>query len=81
MIARNAERNTMKEKRNEFSAPRMTSDGRPTDVRSHCEVFKMTAVDEDDMKFLAHLYRTIWISGGSVTINDGKVEETYSFGG
>lgn len=41
----------------------------------------MTALNEDDMKFLAHLYRTIWIMGGSVTIDDGEVQQKYNFGG
>jgi hypothetical protein len=71
----------MEESRNEFRAPKKLSDGRRGDLRSHCEKFKMTAADEKDMQFLAHLYRTIWLHGGKVTIDDGTVKETYSFGG
>lgn len=70
----------MAENRNQFTAPRKLSDGSRGDLRTHCEKFKMTAVDEKDMQFLAHLYRTIWIHGGTVTIDDGTVKETYNFG-
>lgn len=70
-----------KEYRCEFRAPKkLDSVKGPVDVRKYCEVFKMTAVDEKDMVFLAHLYRTIFIHGGTVSIDDGQVEQTYKFG-
>jgi hypothetical protein len=67
------------EGRNYFKAPKKLADGSLGDLRSHCECFKMTAVDEKDMQFLSHLYRTIWLQGGSVTIDDGAKKQTYSF--
>lgn len=67
--------------RNEFRAPKQLANGdRRVDLRKHCEVFKMTAVDENDMVFLAHLYRTIFINGGTITIDDGQEQQTYNFG-
>lgn len=65
--------------RNLFKAPKRLDNGEPGDLRTHCEVFKMTAVNENDMVFLSHLYRAIWI-GGVVTIDDGKSKQTYRFG-
>lgn len=50
--------------RNMFKAPKNA------DVRDKCEVFKMTAVNEKDMEFLAALYRTVWINGGRVIIEE-----------
>lgn len=70
----------MPKPRNEFKAPKKLADGTHGDLRTHCETFKMTAIDESDMVFLAHLYRTIWIHGGTVTINDGTTKKTYKFG-
>lgn len=67
------------EKRNQFKAPKKLADGSIGDLRSHCECFKMTAVDEKDMQFLSHLYRTIFIQGGSVTIDDGLKKQKYNF--
>lgn len=69
----------MASKPNEFKAPRKLASGERGDVRSHCEMFKMTAANEEDMEFLAHLYRTIWLTGGTVRIDDGEEAETYHF--
>ena len=71
----------MAEKRNQFTAPRKLSDGSRGDLRTHCEKFKMTAVDEKDMKMLSHIYRTIFLYGGSITVDDGTVKEIYKIGG
>jgi len=65
--------------KNEFKAPRKLPNGQRGDVRKHCQTFKMSADDENDQMFLAHLYRTIWIYGGEITINDGTEQETYHF--
>jgi hypothetical protein len=71
----------MSEQRNEFRAPKQLCDGtKNPDVRNYCEMFKMTAVDENDMKFLAHLYRAIFISGGSIVIADGECTQIYEVG-
>lgn len=60
-------------------APKRLADGKRGDLRSHCEVFKMTAVDEKDMKMLAHIYRVICLHGGQITVDDGSVKETCRF--
>jgi hypothetical protein len=50
------------------------------DLRRHCEFFAMRALDEKDMQFLSHLYRTIYISGGKVAISsNGDESQTYNF--
>lgn len=66
--------------RNEFAAPKKLSDGSAGDLRTHCEKFKMTAADENDMLFLSHLYHAIWVDGGVVTIDTGQGKKTYKFG-
>ena len=66
--------------RNEFSAPKKLADGSAGDLRTHCEKFKMTAVDEKDMLFLSHLYQAIWLDGGVITIDTGQGKKTYNFG-
>lgn len=62
-----------------FKAPKRLANGETGDLRDHCEVFHMTAVDEKDMVFLSHLYRAIWM-GGVVTVEDSKSKQTYRFG-
>lgn len=66
-------------KKNVFKAPDRLSDGSLGDVRSHCNLFQMTVSNEEDMRFLAHLYRTIWINGGQITVVDKEQEATYYF--
>jgi len=67
--------------RNKFTAPKQPGpDGRRRDLRTHCEVFKMTACDENDQRFLSHLYRCIFLEGGMVTINTPSGSEAYRFG-
>jgi len=65
--------------RNQFTAPKRLADGSRGDLRSHCEVFKMTAVNETDMVLLSHLYRVMWLTGGKITVDDGSKQETYRF--
>ncbi len=69
----------MSQKRNCFKAPKKLHDGTIGDLRTHCEQFQMVASDEENMKFLSHLYRTIFLQGGKVTINDGSSRKTYNF--
>jgi len=66
---------------NEFKAPRKRKGEPMHDVRKRCAMFKMSAIDETDQIFLAHLYRTIWIHGGTVTIDDGETKQEYNFSG
>jgi hypothetical protein len=66
--------------RNNFTAPKRLDDGSRGDLRTHCEKFQMTAVDERDMVFLSHLYRTIFLHGGKVIVDDGQTKQTYKFG-
>lgn len=66
-------------RKSEFKAPRKTADGKPGDLRRHCEVFCMVSQDEADQEFLAHLYRTIRAFGGTVMISDPTSEKTYTF--
>lgn len=66
-------------KRNHFAAPKKLKDGSVGDLRDYCESFKMVAENEEDMKFLSHLYTTIWVTGGSVIINDGSKKIEYNF--
>ena len=66
--------------RNNFTAPRKLADGSRGDLRTHCEKYQMTAADERDMVFLSHLYRTIWLTGGTIVVNDGEKRQTYKFG-
>ena len=65
--------------KNTFTAPKKLINGKRPYVREHCKTFHMSTDNEDDQMFLAHLYRTIWIHGGEITINDGTVKETYRF--
>lgn len=67
--------------RNEFKAPKGKGpNGLPHDVRTKCEVFKMTALNENDQLFLAHLYRCIWLTGGTVAITTPEGTDEYHFG-
>lgn len=59
--------------RSQFSAPK------GCDLRDKCRVFKMVAINDEDMEFLAHLYRTIWVNGGKITVEDKELKETYYF--
>lgn len=64
----------------EFKAPRKRKGEPMHGVNKRCAMFKMYAANDADEIFLAHLYRTIWVRGGRVTIDDGETEQTYSFG-
>lgn len=70
----------MSQRKNQFVAPKKAPDGTMGDLRRHCEFFAMRALDENDMKFLSHLYRTIYINGGKVSISsNGDESQTYNF--
>ena len=66
-------------KGSQFKAPKVGPDGKPGDLREHCEMFQMKALNEKDMAFLSHLYVTLWVRGGTVQIDDGVKKETYRF--
>ena len=68
-----------KNSRNQFTAPKRLADGSRGDLRTHCEVFKMTAVDEKDMEMLAFLYGVIFLHGGRITIEYNMDRKTYIF--
>lgn len=70
----------MGQRKNQFIAPKNAPDGTRGDLRRHCEFFAMRALDENDMKFLSHLYRTIRISGGKISIEtNGEEFQQYNF--
>ena len=70
----------MSSRKNQFVAPKKAPDGTMGDLRRHCEFFAMRALDENDMLFLSHLYRTIMISGGRVSIEtNGEEPQRYNF--
>lgn len=55
---------------------------RGKDVRDAVKTFNLSTDNPEDQEFLAALYRTIFLYGGSISIKEGNSEsKTYYFEG